>query len=109
AELAWLVTRTLYGDLAGKATTDDVEAAREMSQSLRRRMSRGQPFQTRAIAVLSRASLQDPYSVEVPGVRLLTLKRPPRPKPAGRRPGSKGPRKIRVRRARQRAGQRAVG
>jgi len=109
AELAWLVTRTLYGDLAGKATADDVEAAREMSQSLRRRMSRGQPFQTRAIAVLSRASLQDPYSVEVPGVRLLTLKRPPRPKPAGRRPGSKGPRKIRVRRARQRAGQRAVG
>ena len=108
AELAWLVTRTLYGDLAGSMTAADVEVGREMSESLRRRMFRAQPLQTRVIAVLSRASLQDPYTVEVPGVRLLTLKRQAKPKKAERRPGATRPRKVRARRARRRVGQRAA-
>ena len=79
AELAWLVTRSLYGDLAFSLTDEDVERAAEMSASLRRRMSRAQPFQSRALAVLSRASLRTPYTTEVPNVRRLVRIRRRRP------------------------------
>ena len=70
-ELAWLVSRVLYGDMARTATKEDVLAAEELGSSLRRRMFRGQPFQVRMIALLSRASLRQPYTDEVPGVTLL--------------------------------------
>ena len=86
AELAWLVTRALYGDLAFELTDDDVQRATDMSASLRRRMSRAQPFQSRVLAVLSRASLKTPYTTEVPNVRAIRLRRPRRPAAArGRR------------------------
>jgi hypothetical protein len=70
-EFAWLVARTLYGDLARTVTDEDAQAAEELSASLRRRMSRGQPFQARALAALSKASLRQPYTNEVPTVVLL--------------------------------------
>lgn len=73
-EFAWLVTKALYGDLVDNCTADDVAAAREMAASLRRRLARAQPAQTRALAQLTRLSLQQPYSVEVPSVRTLRLK-----------------------------------
>lgn len=79
SELAWLVTRATYGDLINDLTDDDVEAARDMAASLRRRMFRAQPFQSRALAVMSRASLREPYTLEVPNVRILRL-RLPRPR-----------------------------
>jgi hypothetical protein len=79
AELAWLVTRATYGDLINELTDEDVEAARDMAASLRRRMFRAQPFQSRALAVLSRASLREPYTLEVPNVRMVRL-RFPRPR-----------------------------
>ncbi|MHB8718632.1 MAG: hypothetical protein ACYDAC_07040, partial [Candidatus Dormibacteria bacterium] len=60
-ELAWLVTRFLWGDLVGKATDDDVHAAQEMSRSLRRRMARAHPLTVRALAMMSRLSLRHPY------------------------------------------------
>ena len=72
-ELAWLVTRITYGDMIMTLTTEDVDAAREMAESCRRRLFRAQPFQSRALAVLSRASLRDPYTLEVPSVRMLRL------------------------------------
>ena len=75
AELAWLVGRALYGDLSETVSADDVRAAREMSASLRTRMFRAQPWQTRVLAVLSRASLKEPYTLEVPSVRRLRLPR----------------------------------
>jgi hypothetical protein len=82
-QFAWLVTRALYGDLEFTAGDDDVNAARAMGESLRRRLFRAQPFQTRVLAVLSRASLIDPHSREMPNVELLRLPRLrlPRPRP----------------------------
>ncbi len=71
AELAWLVSRSMYGDMARTATDADAQAAEELSASLRRRMFRAQPFQSRMLAVLSKASLRQPYTEEVPNVVLL--------------------------------------
>ena len=71
AEFAWLVARTLYGDLARVVTDEDARAAEELSTSLRRRLSKGQPFQARVLAALSKASLRQPYTTEVPNVILL--------------------------------------
>ena len=85
AELAWLVTRATYGDLAGSLSDVDVANARRMSASLRRRMVSAQPFQSRVLGVLSRASLRAPYSLEVPTVRRLQLRRKPRPSGRPRR------------------------
>lgn len=75
SELAWLVSRSLYGDLRRTVSPKDVEAARDMAASLRRRMFRAQPWQTRTIAVLSRSSLKQPYTVEIPSVRQIRLRR----------------------------------
>jgi hypothetical protein len=75
AELAWLVTRCTYGDMIEAVTADDVEAARDMAQSCRKRMFNAQPLQSRALAFLSRASLRDPYTLEVPTVWVLRLKK----------------------------------
>src|SRR5207249_4228456 len=52
AEFAWLVARALYGDLATAVTADDARIAEELSASLRRRLFRGQPFQSRVLAVM---------------------------------------------------------
>jgi hypothetical protein len=55
----------------GGLTEQDVVAARAMAASLRRRMFKVQLFQSRVLAALSRASLREPYSDEVPNVRML--------------------------------------
>ena len=65
-ELAWLVTRSLYGDMAGLTSADDAEAARLMSGSLRRRLAGAQPVQSRVLAFLSRNSLREPFNQEIP-------------------------------------------
>jgi hypothetical protein len=75
-QFAWLVARVLYGDLARTAGPAEVQAARDMGESLRRRLFRAQPYQTRALALVSRASLAEPYSWEMPNVELLKLRRP---------------------------------
>ena len=75
AELAWLVTRCTYGDMILTVTSDDAAAAVEMAESCRKRVSRAQPFQSRVLAFLSRASLRDPYTHEVPNVRILRLRK----------------------------------
>ena len=79
-ELAWLVTRSTYGDLrSGDALTEeDVTFARDVAGSLRRRITRAQPPQSRFLAAIGRTSLRAPYSTEVPNVRLLRFR--------GRRP-----------------------
>ena len=76
AELAWLVARSMYGDLATEVTDVDVRAAEAMSASLRRRLLRAQPMQTRVAAFLARTSLERPYTLEVPNVRIPRLPRP---------------------------------
>ena len=70
-ELAWLVSRCLYGDIAGQAGPAEVETARDLVESLSRRLRRAQPLQSRVIAVLSRSSLLDPHTDEVPGIASL--------------------------------------
>lgn len=65
-ELAWLVTRTMWGDLRRDVRLEDAEAAEDMAQSVRRRLRAAQPALTRLIALGSRASLRDPYTREVP-------------------------------------------
>ena len=65
-ELAWLVTRALWGDLARDLRAEDVEAAEEMVRSVRRRVLRAQRVTARVAAVASRASLRDPWTTDVP-------------------------------------------
>jgi hypothetical protein len=64
-ELAWLVTRVLWGDLKGNITDDEVFAAEELSRSMRRRLFEAQPFTIRFISIVSRLSLRNPYAPEV--------------------------------------------
>ena len=75
-ELAWLVTKALYGEMRDRCQPADVAAARELVDSLRARMMKAQPFQTRALAVLTKLSLQQPYSVEVPNVTPFRVRIP---------------------------------
>jgi hypothetical protein len=79
-ELAWLVTRTLYGDMKDAASEVDVRAAESMSASVRRRLLRAQPVQSQLLALLSRASIDQPYSNEVPNVRQVRVPRPRLPR-----------------------------
>jgi hypothetical protein len=74
-ELAWLVTKALYGELRGECNDDDVAAAIELTTSLRQRLVKAQPLQTRILALFSRLSLEQPYSTEIPNVRALRLRR----------------------------------
>ena len=68
AELTWLVSRALWGDLQRDLRPEDVEAAETMARSVSKRLRRAQPGPTRLLAVSSRASLRDPYTREVPGI-----------------------------------------
>ena len=76
-ELAWLVTRTLFGDLRDDITDDDVLAAEELSRSLRRRLYEAQPFTIRGVAFVSRLSLRNPYAPELlsPPIEKFELRR----------------------------------
>lgn len=65
-ELAWLAARALYGDMVAESTDDDVLAAETLSTSLRRRLGAAQPLQVRILAAISRASLSQPYTDEIP-------------------------------------------
>lgn len=67
-ELAWLVTRGLWGDLARDLRPEDAQAAEEMGASLTKRVRRANGGLPRIIAFGSRASLRDPYTYEVPNL-----------------------------------------
>jgi hypothetical protein len=79
-ELAWLVTRGLWGDLARDLRAEDVEAAAEMARSIRRRVLRAQRLTARVSAVASRGSLRDPWTTDLPnawpGARRRRLRLP---------------------------------
>ena len=66
SELAWLVTRTLWGDLSRDLEPADVAEAAELSRSVTRRMRDAQPASSRIIAAAARASLRAPWSTELP-------------------------------------------
>lgn len=67
-ELAWLVTRALWGDLARGLREEDAEIAEDLARSLRKRLARAQPPPLRMFAGISRVSLKDPYSNEIPNL-----------------------------------------
>lgn len=67
-ELAWLVTRALWGDLYRDLRDEDIEAAEEMARSMTGRLRSVQPVTARALAFASRASLRRPFSDEMPNV-----------------------------------------
>lgn len=67
-ELAWLVTRALWGDLARDLRTEDAEAAEEMAASVARRLRRANGGLPLLIALASRASLRDPWTREIPNL-----------------------------------------
>lgn len=60
-QLAWLVTRALWGDLQRDLTAADAEAAETLSASVRRRLLRAQPVAARLSALVSRSSLREPW------------------------------------------------
>jgi hypothetical protein len=64
-ELAWLVTRALWGDLQGSLTPELATMAEELSRALRRRLAQAHPAPVRAIGVVSRLSLRHPYAPEL--------------------------------------------
>jgi transglutaminase-like putative cysteine protease len=65
-QLAWLITRGLWGDLRRDLRREDVEAAETMARSMFRRLIQGQPFLTRVVAFGSRVSLRDPWDPALP-------------------------------------------
>jgi hypothetical protein len=65
-ELAWLVTRALWGDLRRDLQDADVHAADELSRSVAKRLRQAQPAFARLAGLSSRASLRSPWTNELP-------------------------------------------
>ncbi len=64
-ELAWLVTRVLWGDLQDDASLELAVAAEELSRSLRRRIGSAQPATVRFVAAVSRLSLRNSFAPDL--------------------------------------------
>jgi hypothetical protein len=64
-ELAWLVTRVLWGDLQTDASLQLAVAAEELSRSLRRRLAAAQPATVRFVAAVSRLSLRNAFAPDL--------------------------------------------
>jgi hypothetical protein len=78
AEFAWLVTRSLWGDLRGSVSEDDALAAEELSRSLRRRLGQAQPATLRFVASLSRLSIRHPFAPDLDTLaRTIGMERSP--------------------------------
>jgi hypothetical protein len=67
-ELAWLVTRTLWGDLRSAVTDEHAASAEELSRALRRRLAQAHPATLRVVARFSRLSRRHPFH---PGIDRL--------------------------------------
>ena len=64
AELAWLVTRALWGDLQGELDQSVATDAEEMAATLKRRLAQAHPITVRLVAGISRLSLREPYAAD---------------------------------------------
>ncbi|HZU74552.1 MAG TPA: transglutaminase domain-containing protein [Acidimicrobiales bacterium] len=64
-ELAWLVTRVIWGDLRGSATEEMAVAAEELSRALRRRLGGAHTLTARFLATLSRLSERQPWAPDL--------------------------------------------
>jgi hypothetical protein len=65
-ELAWLVSRALWGDLRRDLRAADADAAEKLAASVARRLDRAQPAISRVLARIARTSLREPYSRQMP-------------------------------------------
>lgn len=74
-ELGWLVTRSLWGDLRRDLRIEDAEVAEALARSVWGRVRVRQTMLNRALAMLTRTSVREPFSVEIPNARRL-----PRPR-----------------------------
>lgn len=75
SELAWLVTRALWGDLQDQITPARATDAEELSTTLRRRLAQAHPITERAVAAVSRLSLHEPYAPEATAVHVPAVRR----------------------------------
>lgn len=64
-ELAWLVTRVLWGDLQDDASLELAVASEELARSLKRRIGSAQPATVRFVAAVSRLSLRNPFAPDL--------------------------------------------
>jgi len=67
-ELAWLVTRALWGDMRRDLRGEDVESAERLAASVAKRVRRAQPGLSQILAAVARTSLREPYSRQVPNL-----------------------------------------
>lgn len=65
SELAWLVTRVVWGDLRHAPPAECALDAMELSVVLRKRVAQAQPVSIRMIAQVSRLSLRHPFAPEL--------------------------------------------
>jgi hypothetical protein len=65
-ELAWLVTRALWGDLCRDLREEDAVAAEALASSLRRRLIGAQSALARLTGAVSKASLRSPFDAGLP-------------------------------------------
>ena len=63
-ELAWLVTRCLWGDLGDEPNLDQAVAAEALAKSLKARLADAHPGTVRFVSALSRQSMRHPYSTD---------------------------------------------
>lgn len=67
-QLAWAVTRSLWGDLSRDCRSEDAAQCEMWARNLRRRLSATQSPFMRVLAFISRASLRDPWTTEIPNL-----------------------------------------
>ncbi|HXA43104.1 MAG TPA: transglutaminase domain-containing protein [Candidatus Solibacter sp.] len=65
-ELAWLVSRGLWGDLRRDLREEDAEAAERLAASVAGRIRQAQSGLNVVMAAIARTSLKEPYTNEVP-------------------------------------------
>lgn len=66
-QLAWLVTRAMWGDLQRDLQERDAAEAERLAASVSRRLASAQRGLDRVAALLSRSSLRAPYCLALPG------------------------------------------
>ena len=77
-ELAWLVTRALWGDLRRDIRPEDADAAERMAASVTKRLLTAQSATNRAVAIAARTSLREPYTWDIPALWRRPRTHPPR-------------------------------
>lgn len=75
-ELAWLVTRVIWGDLRHARAAEHASDAIELARALRKRVAQGQPASIRLIASVSRLSVRHPFAPELAKAARRPLEEP---------------------------------